>query len=369
VGSTGKHIRALTDWGLLKNQVEHLSALLRVSGVLIGLFAVVLAGVFILSTHNNSLIPFKNPGYVAKPGDGAGSGVSIEDVNNRIVQLRETLPMVAAEENDTEADENDTEADENSGETNQPVSIVDVLNSADSSRSIAALGGFSLSKNGLLELQIAVDVIESQGYDVGFIMVDITTGKCISYNVDEVFYSASAIKGPYVASLAAYLPSYVEMWQFEMEYAVRYSSNDDYDWLREVFGTEPLYRWCSYVDVQTNRIEEFYPFLTTRELAKLWFQNYQYFTGDDPNSALIQSFFDSSFNSVIYECLGSSYSVNSKAGWINDDEDWLYAANDAGIVWANGRPYLVVIMSDYPEDVWVLESLVWAIDGVHNEMF
>jgi len=360
MSSAGRHIKALTNRDSLRQQVDHLAVMLKVFCMLVGLFAVVMAGALILSSHNNALVTFEDPGYIPGSIDGAGATVDLEDVKDRVDQLREALQTAATEDDDTEA--------ESSEETDRSVSILTVLDSANDFRSIATLGGFSLSKNGLIELQIAVDSIESQGYDVGFIMVDIITGKGISYNVDELFYGASAIKAPYVASLAAQWPSEVETWQFEMEYAVRYSSNDDYDLLREVFGTEPLYSWCDDVGIETYRIEEFYPYLTTRELAKLWLQNYLYFTGDDPNSVLVQSFFDSSWNSVIYECLGSQYYVNTKSGWINDDEDWLYAANDAGIVWANGRPYLVVIMSDYPEDVWVLEPLVWAIDGVHNEM-
>ncbi|MCL1798334.1 MAG: serine hydrolase [Eggerthellaceae bacterium] len=252
-----------------------------------------------------------------------------------------------------------------SGAYRESVSILSALNSAKGSKSITTFGGFSLSRTGLGRLQGAVDSVRSRGYSVGFIMVDLTTGKGIAYNVDQSFYSASTIKGPYVACLGALKPASVPAWRSTMEATIRQSSNEGYSSLRRAFGAAPMRTWCSEAGVSTAIANSDYTYLSARDLSKLWLRNYTYFTSGASNSAQVQSWYTSSLNSVIRHNLGSRYYMNTKPGWIGSN---LCAANDAGIVWAQGRPYIVAIMSNSPGNMRVLDQLVLAIDGAHNEM-
>ena len=54
----------------------------------------------------------------------------------------------------------------------------------------------ALSPERQQRLNDAIYVITGKGYNVGFVMVDLFTGKGISYNGNQNYYSASPIKGP-----------------------------------------------------------------------------------------------------------------------------------------------------------------------------
>ena len=251
------------------------------------------------------------------------------------------------------------------GAYRETISVFSALNSASGSRSITTFGGFSLSTGARNRLQTAINSVTSRGYNMSFIMVDITTGKGVAYNADQPFYSASTIKGPYVACLGAKVPSSVSSWRSTMESTIRVSSNEGYNALRNAFGAAPMRTWCSEAGVSTAIANSNYTNLSSRDLAKLWLRNYTYFTSGVSNAATVQSWYTSSLNSVIHYNLGSRYYMNTKPGWIGLS---VHAANDAGIVWANGRPYIVAIMSNSPGNVRVLDQVVLAIDGAHNEM-
>ena len=62
----------------------------------------------------------------------------------------------------------------------------------------------STANDKIVPLRHATDAIEDAGYKVGYVLLDVNTGATISYNADAAFYSASSLKGPYVAALARY---------------------------------------------------------------------------------------------------------------------------------------------------------------------
>lgn len=150
-----------------------------------------------------------------------------------------------------------------------------------------------------------------------------------------------------------------------MESTIRHSSNEGYSALRQAYGPAPMRTWCSEAGVSTAIANTNYTHYSARDLSKLWLRNYTYFTSGVSNASQVQSWYTSSSNSPIHYNLGSRYYMNTKAGWIGSS---LRAANDAGIVWANGKPYIVAIMSNSPGNMRVLDSLVLAIDNAHNEM-
>jgi hypothetical protein len=239
------------------------------------------------------------------------------------------------------------------------------INSAKGSKSITSFGGYAPSSAVKKSLQTSLSSIQTRGYGVGFMMVDLTTGQGIAYNADQSFYSASTIKGPYVASVVSAKPSSALTWRSTMEATIRQSSNDGYASLRNAFGPSPMQQWCSKVGVPSSVASYNYTNFSTRTLTKLWLQNYTFFTGGEKNSKLCQSWFTSSRNSVIHATLGKYHYMNTKPGWIGSSAR---AANDAGIVWGNGGPYLITILTNAPGNVGIMKPLVWSIEKAHNEM-
>lgn len=261
------------------------------------------------------------------------------------------------------------------------------LASIDNSASLSTIGDYVASPEDKTVLSAALSSFEQQDNSVGFVMMDLTSGYGVAYNADAEFYSASSIKGPYIASLAAGDPETVTDWSDVMQAAIEYSDNDAYFLLRSVFGSDHLLEWGTDAGIDPTTLEEWWPYYSTKTLALLWLRNYEYFesgakaesegTAGDENAdlstnesvSLVMSWYSASQNSSIYNTLGSSYVVATKAGWIADEE---YSATvDAGIVYAGDaaeKPYLMIIMTDVPDDSSLLDALVLALDAIHGRM-
>lgn len=238
------------------------------------------------------------------------------------------------------------------------------IDAASGAWGLTSFGGYAPSQAVASQIQAAIDSLRWQGYDLGFVMVDLTTGKGISCNADGTFYSASTIKGPYVAAVCSLYPDSIASWAGTMEPTIRWSSNEGYASLRNAFGPQPMWEWSARSGVSGDIASLRYPWYTARDLAKLWTSNYEYFTTSGGWAA---SWFTSSSNSALYYQLGSWYTVWSKPGWIAAGGAY-NVSNDAGIVWGNGGPYLVAMLSNYPANTARLNDVVWALEAAHNEM-
>ena len=231
---------------------------------------------------------------------------------------------------------------------------------------ISGFGGYIPDTYEKELLYSALIRIEVQGYNAGFILMDLTSGYGVAYNADKKFYSASSIKGIYVASLAAWEPSTIYYLADSMYATIHYSSNDDYFYLRFLYGDDPYVKWCEDAGVETPIIGEWFPYFSSRTLAKLWLRNYEYFESHDEGVDEVFSHYTSTQNSAIYNSLGEKYQICSKSGWIGDEE---YSSTvDAGIIYADGHPYLMVIMSDVPGEMDYLNPLVLALEEIHSTM-
>lgn len=60
------------------------------------------------------------------------------------------------------------------------------------------------------------------------------------------------------------------------------------------------------------------------------------------------------------------YTTQSKAGWIADPD--CSSTCDAGIVYADNGPYVLVVMSDLPASLESLDPLVTLLDQLHSYM-
>ena len=78
-----------------------------------------------------------------------------------------------------------------------------------------------------------LDVYKRQsGYNLGFMMVDLKTGQGVASSSEQFFYSASTIKGPYVASINKYDPGSAWAYSGIMQQTIGISSNSGYATLR-----------------------------------------------------------------------------------------------------------------------------------------
>lgn len=215
----------------------------------------------------------------------------------------------------------------------------------------------------------AIDRILGGGKSVGFVMIDVITGQGISYNADSFFYSASSIKGPYVAAINKYCPGGVTGWAADIMYpTIGISSNEGYVALRDAFGSWPMAQLEYSVGDCAFPAARNYVDMTPRDLAKLWVSIYDYFyVNKNENSDWCSSLFTSPLNSFIHWALGNESTTYTKPGWISSGPGYI-ARNDAGIVDSpHGRYVLAVMSTAYGWDE-SLQNLVRAIDAVHTQM-
>lgn len=234
---------------------------------------------------------------------------------------------------------------------------------------IGLFGNATAASWALSELDRVVDGFHAQGYYVGYVMMDLTTGKGISLDPDGQYYSASTVKGPYVASLYEKVfgaSTNARPYYWDMFNAIRYSDNDEYIYLRNTFGSWPIHQLLADAEVSGSKGDTNYVWYSPRELGKLWIEMFDYFEHGVAGQECA-NLYGSSLNSAIYQQLGGSYVVRSKPGWYPTEYPYT-ATNDAGIVYAGSRPYLIVALSNAPQRFDMLGDLVRALDNVHSTL-
>lgn len=127
--------------------------------------------------------------------------------------------------------------------------------------------------------------------DVAFVAINHNTGACISYNAGKDYYSASSIKGPYIASLCMNDAPSVWGARNTINETIYYSSNTGYSSLYNRYG-----RWYmdkiagdSGVEIRMNRGH--YTDITPLELAELWITIDEYLRYGGPNRDLLADAF------------------------------------------------------------------------------
>lgn len=218
------------------------------------------------------------------------------------------------------------------------------------------------------ELEKCIEMFSSEGYRVGLLLYDLNSGQGICYHGTDEFYSASTIKGPYVACIAEKIPSSVSASRSVIEETIHVSSNEGYEALWKAYGNEVFQEWveeagCKSVDVTTSRWTD----LTAQQLGLMWVHMYDYLTSGTEDAEWLASVYTGTLNSCIYNALGENYTVYSKAGWINTS-DYYNVQNDAGIVMKGDNPYVLVVLSNAYDRMDLLEELVRVADKAHTQL-
>lgn len=204
-------------------------------------------------------------------------------------------------------------------------------------------------------------------YKLSFVMMDLVTGAGICYNPNRVQYCASTIKGPYVAAVNKYRASSARSAFGTMSSTIKVSSNEGYSSLRRRFGHGPMTQMMGYCGISSKEMNgnRNYTYLSSRTLAKLWIGTYWYYYREtNSRSAAVRDLHAHPWNSFIDQ--GLSTPTRTKPGWYPGHG--YNVQNDAGVVLADGHPYVVSVMSSACGQYGKLASLVRAIDAVHAAM-
>ena len=239
---------------------------------------------------------------------------------------------------------------------------------ASSSRKITGINGYKPGKAAKKKLNAAIKSVRRGGRDVSFVVMDVKTMKGVSYNAGRRYYSASAIKGPYVVSAVRKRPYLLKSRRSTINQILKYSDNNAYIGFAKKYGFGSFNSWVKksgavYKRTKGNRC---YGYFTAKNMAKIWVSNYEYFRTDKTGRKMGKMFQHPAV-SAIHSSLGGKYTTRSKAGWIAAGGRF-NVTNDAGIVYSKKGSYIIVIMSSVPSDMAKLRPLVRALDYAHNDM-
>lgn len=293
-----------------------------------------------------------------------------EKVSSRVGELMSADSLKGAFSTAVSADGQESGSAEGQPAALDYQSLIDAANSAPSAGSLQVFGNDrAVPLASELALNAKLKGISSR-CELSVMMVDLTTGEGISYNPDARIYSASAIKGPYVASINKLDPNGAKAHASTIEKVITVSDNEGYDSLRRSFGDSTFGTYAHDANVTAFDPVHWYVYTGARDFAKLWIENYDYFyVHPNENSEWARGLYANTLNSVIHQGVGSRYAVDSKAGWFAGEYNVL---NDAGIVFSevNGesRPYALAVFSTAADQYDLLADLVQSIDDVHTDM-
>ena len=238
---------------------------------------------------------------------------------------------------------------------------------------LAVFGEAAPSLEALEHLLTEIQRLQEGGHKVSLIMADLATKSGVSFQSGLWMCSQSTIKGIYVGSLLEANPASLEENGQYMHDAIVYSDNYSYETLREIYGDEPIRRWCEEAGVDPGFAGEFYPRSNTaRDMFKMWTRLYCYLNGDAQYSDFA-SWFADSIASATKAQLGNRCPVQTKAGWehgLDESQDYdpfseipmeyidgdplndECAINDSGVVYTAKGPYIFVIYTDLPFGVF-----------------
>ncbi len=288
------------------------------------------------------------------------------------------------------------EAEDKAGEPEEVPSIADFSpEDFDSISQETHLSAFSLSGEApevsdgdTADIQDAIKAAESMG-TVGIVFMDASTGCGLAYNVDAAVYGASSFKGPYAVYVCQEL---VDSGRIDLDSPVDVASsnsgsiaidpasswatsgasayptdelirasvvesdNDAYGMLRNQYDTQGYDKWITGLGVSDAPRDplSWYPTYCARSSAKLWANALLYLDSGTETAGWLADLFGQTRTSFIRDGLastsdGRSATVLDKAGWISDANPAYNAVCDAGIIEADGRTYIMCIMTSQPD--------------------
>lgn len=220
-------------------------------------------------------------------------------------------------------------------------------------------------------LESALSTFLGKGYKLGFVMVDLSTGRGVSYNADQMMYPASSIKAAYCTGILETTGGQAANASGStIEDCIVNSSNDAFHSLINSYGLNTYANWLSkYAPNATPKAYQYYyPDISANELANVWREIYRYGKSGEAGSELLTSALSQSNHSALGGLLRSRYTVWSKPGWYPADGNGIQATNDTGIVFSDCGDYLLVLESNADEDFSQIFPLIDALNATHGKI-
>lgn len=148
-----------------------------------------------------------------------------------------------------------------------------------------------LSDQSLVQLNNALAYYETNDYNVGYLLMDLGTGRGIGGNLDETIYGASSFKGPfctYVAEkeLSSNIDKVKSSRREQIENIIIWSDNKSYSKLRRTFGTDGMEDWLAEAGVNTSLVDDTsFPHYTARQSALMWLKIYAFLNETENSTA------------------------------------------------------------------------------------
>ncbi len=148
-----------------------------------------------------------------------------------------------------------------------------------------------LSDRSLVNLSNSLTYYETNGYEAGYLLMDLGTGRGIASNLDASIYGASSFKGPFCAYVVnKEFPNDINRTRSsrltQVENTIIWSDNSAYGKLRRAYGDEGMKEWLTEAGVDTALVDDtYFPTYTARQAALMWLKIYDYLTTADTSAA------------------------------------------------------------------------------------
>ncbi len=202
------------------------------------------------------------------------------------------------------------------------------------------------------------------GCDVGFVMIDLSTGAGVAYRADQPYTSCCTIKAPYIISLNKYWPWTLSESSDDMFWSLYNSTNETYYALINRYGYSTINSLLAEVNANISWYGAgYFGWYTPKDLAKMWLSCSEYLLCDNSyNAQWLRDVLDDNFWITSRDAIVADV-VYSKSGWI----DTIH--NEGALVVKDGHPYVISIMSSSsPSQSWRMAALVQALDQAHSEL-
>lgn len=211
----------------------------------------------------------------------------------------------------------------------------------------------------------AVKAIENGGYNVGFMLMDMATGKGIAYKESKPIWTASSVKVAVCLYVASQLVDKGKMsWNDSlrngyapiktlMKSALVNSNNDAYMSLFYGMDYQDFKSWMKRNGLFAKKAGNLFPDLSAYEMARVWVLIREFLLTDTPAAKKLGKWLSKTNISEIRQAAKSvaedkdSVKVYNKAGWC----DYIDGGNsccDGAWVVIDGREYLLCIMTNQP---------------------
>ncbi|MBR6874433.1 MAG: serine hydrolase [Ruminococcus sp.] len=252
--------------------------------------------------------------------------------------------------------------------------IRELLTGAKADSKLTSFGKATAPEDAVKKVKDEIAKLTADGHKVSLIMIDLETQSGVAYRPDIPMCTQSTIKAVYLGSvLDSHPEAYQEHW-IDFRKAIVNSNNDSYLKLYELYGKEPLEKWCEEVGVDKGFAASSFPRkYSAKDMMKLWTKLYCFLNSDEMQHSEFASYYADSACSATKMMLGTKYPVQTKAGWESGKDTWKNydprdtvpdkycdgdptndesATNDTGVVYTDGGPYIFVIYTDIPFSVY-----------------